>query len=705
MAEIWAYVGSGLRPGRMAIRAGRVVLLQRGHLFSWAPVALACGIGCYFAQAQEPALAVVVATGAASVLLAIAALWAGAVAGPLIWCVSLVSAGFALGAVRAQMVADPVLGWRYFGPVEGRIIGIDRSGSDAVRLTLDRVRLDGPEPHETPGRVRISLHAEQAGTRPVPGLTVITTGHLSPPGGPVEPGGFDFQRHTWFTGLGAIGYTRIPVLALAPPEAGDMRIFAARMALSARIRAALPGRTGAVAAALIAGDRSGLDDAVTEALRRTNLAHLLAISGLHMGLVAGFVFVALRLLGAVIPHTALNWPVRSLAALGALATGGGYLLLSGGAIATERAYVMAAVAFCALVVGRRAITLRALALAALIILVRRPEALLSPGFQMSFAATTALVAAFAALRTPMRGWSRMTLAVLTVIISSSVAGLATAPVGAAHFNLISRYGLIANLLAVPLMGLFVMPAGVLAVLVMPLGIEAVPLTVMGWGLDWILLVADTVQRWPGAVGHIITPGPWVLPLYAAGGLMLALWQGRGRWLGVLPLGLAAWIWTGAERPQILIDDRAQIAGVMGPEGRALSRERGAGFIAGVWLENDGSARDQPEAAALWPVSAVPLRHVKGKRAAETASCRRDEILVMTHSPPAPLPCEVFDAKRLQGTGAVAVRLTAQGIDMQTARAVAGRRLWNDKLVRRDGLWWPPRPALFQYVRIRPTRRP
>lgn len=674
---------NGLR--RLGGIPATVVLGQRGALFLWAPVALACGIGLYFGLTEEPSARAVAVTAGAGGAMALVALRAGAVLGPLIWAVALVALGAALAATRAQQVAAPVLGWRYYGAVEGRIIGIDRSASDAVRLTLDRVRLDGPTPDETPARVRVSLHGQQGYITPTPGMTILLTAHLSPPGGPVEPGGFDFQRHTWFNRLGAIGYTRLPVLTLDPPRAGEPRIFTARMTLSDRIRAARPGETGAIAAALITGDRSGLSQEITDALRHTNLAHLLAISGLHMGLVSGFVYAALRLLGAAIPYVALNWPVRSLAALGAMVTGAGYLMLSGAAIATERAYVMAAVAFVALIADRRAITLRGLALAALIVLILRPEALLSPGFQMSFAATTALVAVFALLRGRTPRWPRAVRAVMTVVISSTVAGLATAPVGAAHFNMLAHYGLIANLATVPLMGLFVMPAGVLAVLVMPLGLESLPLTVMGWGLDWILFVAMTVQGWSGAVGHVPAPGPWVLPLYAAGGLMLALWRGHARWSGVAPLILAAWLWAGVERPQILIDDQGLMVGVMGPGGRALSREKGAGFVAGVWLENDGSARDQPSAAALWPVAGVPLRHLRGTKEVAAATCRGGDILILSHPAPGPLPCEVFDPPRLETTGAVAITL-GDGGKMQTARAVAGRRLWNDEAVRRTGIW-------------------
>ncbi|MGV6847237.1 MAG: ComEC/Rec2 family competence protein, partial [Marinibacterium sp.] len=187
------------------------------------------------------------------------------------------------------------------------------------------------------------------------------------------------------------GYTRTPVVKAAPPD-GGLAVFRLRMAASRMLRDRLPGDTGGFAAAVTTGDRSGMTRDALDALRASNLAHLLAISGLHMGLLAGVVFAGLRLGLLLIPAFALRVPVRKIAAIGALAAAAAYLALSGGSIATERAFIMVAVALIALLVDRRALSLRAVAAAALIVLALRPEALLSPGFQMSFAATTALVA-------------------------------------------------------------------------------------------------------------------------------------------------------------------------------------------------------------------------------------------------------------------------------------------------------------------------
>ena len=373
-----------------------IIADQRGHLFPWLAVSFAGGIGIYFALRFEPDSALILGAGAMACMVAALAVWRGELRTPLALAVLFVLLGFLAASWRAHSVAGPVIGWRYYGAIEGRIVAMDRSASDAVRLTLDRVYLSNVRPSQVPKRVRISLHGAAADFgAPVPGQRVMTTGHLSPPGGPVEPGGFDFQRHAWFLKLGAVGYTRVPVLALEPAtDSVSQRIFRWRMAISAHVRAVLPGDVGGFAAAVTTGDRSGISQGALEALRASNTAHLLAISGLHMGLLSGFVFGLLRLGFALVPFIALRWPTRKLAAAGALIAGAIYLALSGGNVATERAFVMVAVALVAVLMDRRALTLRAVAIAALIVLTLRPEAMLGPGFQMSFAATTALVAVF-----------------------------------------------------------------------------------------------------------------------------------------------------------------------------------------------------------------------------------------------------------------------------------------------------------------------
>jgi len=335
----------------------------------------------------------------------------------------------------------------------------------------------------------------------------MTTAQLSPPLGPVEPGGFDFRRHAWFIGIGAVGYTRVPVLKVAPADTG-FNLFAIRMAMSRYMRAQLPGDTGGFAAAVTTGDRSGVSQEALEALRASNLAHLLAISGLHMGLLAGFVFGIIRLGLACVPYAALRWPGKKIAALGALGAGAVYFALSGGNVATARAFIMVAVALVAVLFGRRALSLRAVAVAALIVLTLRPEALLGPGFQMSFAATTALVAVFGFIRdAELPRAPRWLTPVVGVFISSAIAGAATAPVGAAHFNAMAHYGLIANLVSVPVMGTLIIPAAVLDQFLWPFGLVWIGYWFMGLGLDWILSLAHWVYGREGARGYVVITAP------------------------------------------------------------------------------------------------------------------------------------------------------------------------------------------------------
>ena len=673
---------SGGQELRITAALSRILATQRGALLPWASVFLAIGIGAYFSLQTEPSVMLLSTLGG----LALAGGWIasrlGPVSAPFLWALVLVAAGVTLAGARAHQVAGPQIGWRYYGPIEGRIVGIDRSASDAVRIVLDRVVLRDIAPQDTPLRVRLSLHGDQDHLRPWPGQVVITTGHLSVSNGPVEPGSFDFRRHAWFLKLGAVGYVRSPVLLLRPPDGGQP-VFTARMWLSARVQDSLPGEVGAFAAAVTAGDRSGMGQDTLEALRVSNLAHLLAISGLHMGLLTGFVFGLFRLILAAVPVVGLRVPAKKLSAALALVVAAGYLALSGGNVATERAFVMVAVVLVAVIFDRRALTLRAVAVAAMIILTLRPEALMGPGFQMSFAATTALVSVFAWIREAglprLPGWLKP---VAAVVVSSGVAGLATAPLGAAHFNQFAHYGLIANLLSVPLMGALVMPAAVLAVCLLPFGLEGAALWIMGQGLGWILGVAHFVTGLEGARGTIVTPPAVVLPMMALGALVVMLWQGWGRIMGVPVVLAALLIWTGAQRPAILIAGDGGLVGVMTAQGRALSRASGAGFVAQNWLDHDADTAPQADAAARWPQT-MPLFfsetgqliHLRGKAAADP-QCGPDDWLVMDRVAPPGLPCKVFDLRSLRGTGALAVMPRGDGYRILTVRDRTGARLWN-----------------------------
>ncbi|TDT77752.1 competence protein ComEC [Litoreibacter halocynthiae] len=669
---------------------------QQSHLFPWVPVCLGAGIGLYFATSSEPTtwhLAGLAATLSALWLVAYGlgqhrASWVSVT----LWVLTLVLAGTTVASLRAKAVAAPVLSYRYYGPIEGRIVSIDKSASEKMRLTLDHVRLSRVPPHRTPFRVRVSLHGDDIGITFAPGDTVLTTGHLGPPAGPVEPGGFDFQRHLWFQQLGALGYTRNPMLRLAPAGSAQgfsLWLYSFRLALSTAIKSRMSDEEGPFAAAIITGDRADLDPKLLDRLRASNLAHLLAISGLHMGLLTGAVFAVIRIGLSAVPQLALRLNLRKVAAVGALIAAVLYLGVSGANVATQRAFIMVTVMLLAICVERPALSLRAVAIAAFIVLIITPEALVGPGFQMSFAATTALVAVFAVIRD--RGLflilPKWLSGAAALLLSSFIAGAATAPYGAAHFNQVAQYGLLANLLSVPVMGLVVMPGALLAGCLAPLGLEGIGLWGMELGLAWILRVADLVSGLDGSTRAIVAPGPAVLPLVTLGGLMLCIWQGTGRLVGLVPVFVAFGLWHNVERPAVLISETGRLIGIVQNGERALNKPKGDGFSARVWLENDGDIADQAEAATRTGFSPNHIRtQVAGRKLVFNAAnpekidiaeaCATHDIVVLPRvETPLPEGCTGWTALDFSKGGAVAIYTTKAGLRYENSRSRQGNRLW------------------------------
>jgi len=370
-----------------------------------------------------------------------------------------------------------------------------------------------------------------------------------------------------------------------------------------------------------------------------------------------------------------------------------YLLLSGANVATERAFIMIAVFLGAVLLDRRALTLRSVAVAAMLLLLTKPESLLEPGFQMSFAATIALITGFAALdgsiyreRIP-----RWLMPVFTLVLSSLIGGLSTAPYAAAHFNRFTDYGLLANLLTVPVMGAVIMPAGALAALLAPFGLAGLPLWVMEQGARWILFVAHWISGLEGSVTAIPAPGPWVLPMLTLGALWLILWRGRVQLLGTLPVLAAVLLWVTAERPLLLVSGDGRLLGLEGPEGRALSAAKGGGFAAENWLQNDGDLAPQALAAErpgfdgpkgerwfdLAGLRAVALSG-KGAEAKLAEVCAgADLVILATEAASAPHDCALIDAKTLSATGALAIWREGDVLRIETTKGA-------------DRLWSPPR---------------
>ena len=663
------------------------LLHARGQLFAWIPVFQALGIGLWFALPVEP-----LGWHYALVALALALALLGWRLLAEIWHPPLVALGAVLVGVlacglRLALVEAPVLAMDYRGPVQGRVVAIDRSQSDALRLVLDQVVLRDLSPSLTPKFVRISLQDQD----PVvtPGEVILITATLAPPGGPVEPGAFDFQRMAFFDQLGAVGYSRDPLMLWQDPAPWGQTINRLRTWLASGIREAVPGDAGAFAAGAMTGDRSGIRADTVAALRDSNLAHLLAISGQNMAFLTIFVFALFRYGIALVPPLALRVNAKKLAAVAAFGVAAFYLLLSGANVATVRAFLMVVVMLGAVLLDRRALTLRTVAIAGVVLLVWQPEELLAPGFQLSFAATVVLIAGFHILdaRILAEKMPRWMMTVYVMVLSSILAGVATAPYAAAHFNRFTDYGLVANLLTGPAM-LVLMAAGAVAALLSPLGLAWPALWVMGKSSSWILAVAHWISDLDGSVTPIWAPQAGALPLITLAGIWVILTQGRGRWAALAPAALGLGLWALTDRPLLLIGQDARLVGLLGADGRALSQSRGAGFAAETWLQNDGDLAVQSVAAARAGFTGAPGARwfqvgemigvsLTGKSAAAglVAACTRADLVITTAvvEGRAPPGCLVLDPARLAETGALAGYLQDGALHLQPARDSA--RMW------------------------------
>lgn len=577
------------------------VVQDRARWPLWLPVAFAAGIGLYFALPSEPSP---VSVWGPTAVLAPLAWWVRS-NGAALWAVLIVmfmALGLAIAAARTAMVDTVLLDRPLWADVEGTVERLERRPDD-IRVTLGSARVDAGRPIDAPPR-RVRVVARAWETVPAIGDRIRLRARLSPPPPPSVPGGFDFQRIAFFDRLEAVGFSiGEPVTLSAHPRGGiALAVASLRSTVADRLSVALPGPTGAVATALIVGDRAGLDEATVGAFRDSGLAHLLAISGLHMGLVAGTLFATTRLLLCLIPTVALRRPVKKIAALTALVGSLAYLVLAGAPVPTQRAFLMTGVVLIAVVVDREAVTLRLVALAALLLLILRPDMLVGPSFQLSFAAVIALVAVHEGWRGHRIGadydgpalWAVRVLQYgLGVAVTSLVATLATAPFVTFHFQAIALGGLAANLVAVPLTAFVTMPAGIAGLLVMPFGLEEWVLPAMGVGIDATLAVADGVVSITGPAASVYPLPAAGLAAVALGGCWVAIWRTGLRWLGVAPIFAGAVFWGAVTPPDVLVSADGGFAAVAADSdgGWAVSTRRGHGFLRSVWSRRWGVTDD------------------------------------------------------------------------------------------------------------------
>lgn len=596
---------------------------ERDRWALWLPVVFGSGIGLYFSLPSEPS------TWPAPLVLALALAASFAARGgdngvrqflgPLGLLIAFLASGFAVAQFRTLSLVAPILE-RSVGPTElrGRIVTV-QPRERGERLVLEQPQIRGVAPEDTPARVRVTLATGAEGL--YPGDWVRGRAKLGPPPEPAAPGAYDFARAAYFKQLGAVGFA-YGRFELWPGEFLEASVSAQasrswevwwadlRHRLSERIVTALPGDPGAVAAALMTGERGRVPEVQLQALRDAGLAHLLAISGLHIGLVAAGLFFGLRGILALIPALALNYPIKKWAACVALPGAFAYLMLVGATIPAQRAFLMTGLVLLAVLLDRRALSMRLVAWAAMATLLLAPESLLSVSFQMSFAAVTVMIAAYEGRRgffapSGRDFWSLGSLwrYALGIALTSALATVATAPYAVFHFNHLALYGVFANVIAVPVTAFWIMPWAIVAFLLMPFGLETFPLWFMGLGIEGVVATALTVSAWPAAALKIPAMPVWGLMAASLGGLWLAVWMKPWRFLGLVPLAAAVLSVAFWRPPDILISADARLATIRLEDGTLWrSSYRVNRFAAEIWSRRAG--RDPAERVAAGPTASA-----------------------------------------------------------------------------------------------------
>lgn len=526
-------------------------------------------------------------------------------------------AGMALAVAEIRWTDTTIFSGESTVRIEGRVTWRDRDERDRMRYLVRIERTERPVLSRPPELVSIlvsSRHeAIEVGGR-FNGLV-----RLRAPSGPAYPGAYDFAFAPFFQGRGANGF------AMGPPEPAGAetvkvtlgeRLARLRLAMSDRIREVIGGGAGAVASALITGERSGIPDDIDDWLRATGLSHVLSISGLHMALVAGFAMLLVRGILAAVPGAALTLPTKKIAAVAALIVATAYLVISGSDVATDRSYVMLSIMLVAILVDRPALTLRNVAIAAIVVIVTTPHAVVTASFQMSFSATAALVGVYGALsrhRAARAGQgSSGSHPVLTACLflaglaaSSAIAGTATAPYAAYHFQRVAPYGIVANLIAVPIFSFWIMPLALIAVLAMPFGLDAPILTLIGWALELVFAIAKVLAAYfPDAPsGRLTTEGLLVL---TAALLIACLPASRLRW-GAVPVVLLG---------LVLLPDKSSLPDLLVYEdGRELATIDSAGELQPLRKRPNDFVFEQ------W-TRAFPVRPAAEKRPSQVGAATR-----------------------------------------------------------------------------------
>ncbi|MGO7990700.1 ComEC/Rec2 family competence protein [Rhizobium leguminosarum] len=585
------------------LRAGMRMLgeeADHGRLLLFSPVFLGAGSAVWFLAASDFSLiASLLCLSAVTVAVLIASRSRAAVRATLL-ALSLVACGMVTAQFESRRASTVILDSSVTTTVTGRVERREGDGRGRWRYILAVTGTKAPELKRRPERITAIARGADAAFE----IGDIITGRarLTPPAGPALPELNDFSFGAYFDGIGANGFfygAPTKVDAQAGPSTAETLLeglYRLRSGIGDRIRSILPGDTGAFAAALVTDERRAISNETTEALRQSGLAHIIAISGLNMALSAGIFFVGFRMLLSLFPGIAEAYPTKKIAAAGALIAVTAYFLISGFAVSAERAFIMMAIMLIAVFFDRPSISLRNVALSALVIIVISPSEVLGPSFQMSFAATLALVSGYqlwkdrrvrenAFLKLPIiRPFVTVAGFFGGVFLTSLIGGFSTALFSIEHFHRLTAYGLPANLATMPIISFIVMPAGLLAMLLMPFGLDVWAWKVVGFGLDLVIAVAKAVSGWDGNIDVGRLPA-WYFAVAVAGFLLLTLLRTRLRHAGTSIIAVATLILLLLpipRPPDLVISEDGSLVAVVEAAAMASNRERPPDFIFDQW---------------------------------------------------------------------------------------------------------------------------
>ncbi len=655
---------------------------------------MGCGVLGYFALRAEPPLWLGLTFASVTTVG-----WLGLPAARVLWAPALFAAlGFTAGqfaTIRAAPMESDL-------PTRATIItGIVRSVEvlpEGRRITFEPAWLDdAPSPRQRAIRVRL----RKGDTLPAAtGDRLRVRALIRPPAAPAYPGAWDLQRDAFFTGLGASGYAIGPIesLAQAVPSAPAAALQRLRETVARHITDAIPGAAGTICVTLMTGGQSSIPAAEHAAFRDSGLAHLLAVAGLHIGIVMGYTMGLARLILACSTRASLFWPTKAIAACTALLAGGGYMLLTGMHVPIVRSFLMACLVTIGIVTGRRVVSLRALGLAGVGLMLAEPWEVPGVSFQMSFSAVLALIAGYEVMRPWLRSlhgksWPRRVAShVVALALTSALAGTASAPYGAYHFGHIQTWFVVANMVAVPLTAVWVMPAGLIALLLMPFGLDWLALIPMGWGAQAVIWVGQTVSAWPYATFDVPHSPAWGLMTVSLGLAWLGLWRSRVRLGGIVLIGLGLASPALVRPPDILVSADARLIGFRAQSAIYLQQNQGGSrFVRDAWVQYWGNVPVLPfppgpsADAVSCEADACRLNPGGLHRAAllvtgpaKPAECQGIDVVVSAEPArglcPRPWP-RVVDRFTVWREGAVAIWLTDAGADILTDRSARGSRPW------------------------------